>query len=82
MDDDLNISGAIAAIFDMMHEIKAVKLLEGVRGKRPVDFGKLADMLLRVSKLMLSEPSLRELDFNPVMANDKEVVVVDVRAIL
>lgn len=70
-----------ADAFDMMHEIKAVKLLEGVRGKRPVDFGKLADMLMRVSRLMLSEPSIKEMDFNPVIANDKEVVAVDVRVI-
>lgn len=66
---------------EMMHEIKAARFLEGVRGRKPVSFGKLAGMLLGVSRLMIGQPRIKELDLNPVIADDKEAVVVDVRII-
>ncbi len=65
--------------FEMMHEIKAAKFLQGARGRKPVNSDKLADMIVRVSNLMLKEKKIQEIDFNPVIANDNEVLAVDVR---
>ena len=44
------------------------KLLEGVRGEKPVDFNKLADVLLRLGQLVQRHPRIAEIDINPFLA--------------
>lgn len=67
---------------DMIRGIKGVKMLEGVRGAPPVNFAALEDILLRVSQLVLDFPEISELDMNPILATDEEVVAVDGRVML
>jgi acyl-CoA synthetase (NDP forming) len=57
-------------------------MLEGVRGAPPVNFGALEDILLRISQLVMDFPDISELDLNPVLATDREVVAVDGRVML
>ncbi|MHA1839289.1 MAG: acetate--CoA ligase family protein [Candidatus Ranarchaeia archaeon] len=66
----------------MIQEIKALPILKGVRGKKPVDFGKLTQMLLNVSKLVIEHPEIEELDLNPVVAYPDDAIVLDARIIL
>jgi acyl-CoA synthetase (NDP forming) len=67
---------------DMIRGIQGVKMLEGVRGAPPVNFAALEDILLRVSQLVLDFPEISELDMNPILATDEEVVAVDGRVML
>jgi acetate---CoA ligase (ADP-forming) len=67
---------------DMVHSIRGLPLLEGVRGAAPVDFGALADVLLRLSQLAMDHPEIQELDVNPLLAFSDGVVAVDARAIV
>ncbi len=67
---------------EMVHGIKAERMLEGVRGKNPVNINKLVDILLKVSKMMVEHQEIKELDLNPIFANDKEALVVDVRIMI
>jgi len=62
----------------MISELKARKILEGARGRKPVDKEALASALVSVSKLLEKEnPS--EFDINPLIADEKGCVAVDVR---
>ncbi|MFH2020804.1 MAG: acetate--CoA ligase family protein [archaeon] len=67
--------------YSMIEELKGKKLLSGYRGSKPVNKEKIVDIMLRLSALSLKETNIEEIDFNPVMADDKNAVVVDARVI-
>ncbi len=67
---------------EMIKEIKAYPVLKGIRGKKPVNISKLEDMLLKVSKLLWKNQNILELDINPVLADEKDALAVDVRIIV
>ncbi len=66
---------------EMMDEIKGKKLLEGFRNNPAVNKEKIIELLLKVSQLSLKEKEISEIDFNPVIANEKTALVVDARII-
>ena len=68
--------------YEMIREIKAYSILQGVRGKEPSDVKALADILLRVSKLVMEYREIEQLDLNPVLAYSTGAKVVDARIIL
>ena len=64
--------------YAMIGELKGKAILEGARGKKPIDKPALASALVAASKLLEKEnPS--EFDINPLMADEKGCVAVDVR---
>ncbi|MFH0752911.1 MAG: acetate--CoA ligase family protein [archaeon] len=67
---------------EMIHDLKSSVILEGARGRKPVDINQLADILLKVSKLMMKNKKIKELDLNPIIINEKSASVVDVRVIV
>jgi acyl-CoA synthetase (NDP forming) len=66
---------------EIMKKLKGYPLLEGVRGKSPVDLDLLADALCRLGRLVTDNPQIVELDLNPVLAfgKGKAPIAVDVR---
>lgn len=67
--------------YEMIDELKGKKLLEGFRNTKAVDITKIIDLLMKLSKLAMSEKNITEIDFNPVMVDDKKACVVDARMI-
>ncbi|UCE38331.1 MAG: acetate--CoA ligase family protein [Thermoplasmata archaeon] len=67
---------------DMLNEIKGRPLLDGARGRPKIDEGQLVDILMKVSELVDKNPDIQEMDLNPLMANESNVVAVDARIIL
>jgi acetyl coenzyme A synthetase (ADP forming)-like protein len=67
---------------DMVHGIRGVRLLQGVRGAPPADLRALEDVLLRVSRLAEDFPAIAELDVNPLLAFGDGAVAVDARVVL
>ncbi len=63
----------------MLEEIKAKQILEGSRGKKPVDKKQLINLLVKTSELVVKNKHIIELDFNPVIVNEKKAVIVDAR---
>ncbi|MDH4150749.1 MAG: acetate--CoA ligase family protein [Betaproteobacteria bacterium] len=62
----------------MLDELKSRVMLDGVRGRPPVDKAALARMISAVSCFgAAAGPRLAELDLNPVLAGPKGVVAVD-----
>jgi acetate---CoA ligase (ADP-forming) subunit beta len=63
---------------EMIKEIKSSKILEGIRGDKPVNIDKLANIIVEISKLSIKE-DIEEIDLNPVMVNEKNAIIVDAR---
>lgn len=66
---------------EMMREIKGYGLLRGYRGKEGVNIKKIAEIIVSLSKLSLNE-KVEEIDLNPLIANSKKVLAVDVRILI
>ena len=69
---------------EMVGEIKAAKILEGVRGQPPRDIDALVDIIMKVSKMIEENPEIIELDCNPtfVYEKGKGASVVDARILI
>jgi acetyltransferase len=52
------------------------------RGALPVNLAALEQVLLRVSEMVCELPQLREMDINPIIADERGVVAVDARIVV
>src|SRR4030081_3618218 len=66
----------------MLDGIQAHDMLKGVRGGDPVSRDALADVIVKVSKLVSDFPEIVELDLNPVFATKKDAIAADVRIVV
>ncbi|MBN1310499.1 MAG: acetate--CoA ligase family protein [Anaerolineae bacterium] len=68
----------------MLGELRARALLDGVRGKPPVDKEAIVDTLLRIGQLVTDFPEIVELDINPLMVFEQSqgAAAIDMRLIL
>lgn len=68
----------------MVREIRSRALLEGVRGEEQSDTDAIIDTIIRLSQLVMDEPSIAELDINPLlaMASGSGAIAADVRILL
>lgn len=68
--------------YDMLDDLRAWKLLLGMRGKTQSDIDALADVVAKVSELLCACPFVRELDINPVLVSTEGVTVVDAKIVV
>jgi acetyl coenzyme A synthetase (ADP forming)-like protein len=66
----------------MISEIKSAPILNGFRGRTPVNKKAVSDLLLKVSEIVEAYPEIEEMDLNPVIAHEDRVTIVDARIIL
>lgn len=66
----------------MLDDLRAVRLLKGVRGERPVDMEAIIDQLLRLSRLAEDFPQIMELDINPLVVFEEGAICLDARMII
>jgi acyl-CoA synthetase (NDP forming) len=67
---------------DMMSEIKGYPLLKKYRGGEKVNLDELAEIIVKVSKLINNYPQIAEIDVNPIFARARDSVAVDARVVL
>jgi acetyl-CoA synthetase (ADP-forming) len=67
---------------EMINEIKGYPLLKGYRGKEPANISALVDIILKISKLIEENPTIKELELNPIFVYRDRAVGVDARIIL
>lgn len=67
---------------EMIASIRGHAVLEGKRGKRPADREALRDLLVRLSRLVMTEEAIQEMDLNPFFPLEKGVFIADVRVIV
>lgn len=63
---------------EMMTELKANPLLEGARGKKPINKKELEKLVLKTCEFMQKE-DIKEMDLNPVICDEFGCDIVDVR---
>lgn len=63
---------------EMVAELKVHPLLEGARGKKPIDKKALESLVLRACRFM-QEEDIKEMDLNPVVFDEKGCDIVDAR---
>jgi acetate---CoA ligase (ADP-forming) len=67
---------------EMLDELRVSAVLDGYRGDDAVDRTALVQLLLAVSRLIADDPSVVELDLNPVIAHPRGADPVDVRVVV
>ena len=68
--------------WNMIHDLKGSRILEGARGKPPADLDSIVDVLVNVSNLMTEHDMINQLDLNPVMVYSDGVCAVDSRIVI
>ena len=69
-------------IRDMISRTKISKMLHAYRGRPAINFKALEDVLLGVSQMACELPWLEEVDLNPAIIDENEVLVVDAKIIV
>jgi len=64
---------------DLIGRTRVARMLGTFRGMPAVDQDRLIDALVRVSELACELPCLRELDINPLLADENGVIALDAR---
>jgi len=62
----------------MLRELKGYALLEGVRGRKPVDVDAFVDVIMKVQRLAMDlAGDVAELDINPLVVRLRGAVALD-----
>jgi len=68
--------------FSMIHSLRGYKIIQGTRGQQGINEQKYADIIVRLSTLLRFATEIKEIDINPLLADDKDVVAVDARILI
>lgn len=63
----------------MIHSLKAYKILRGTRGQKGINERKYQEIIVKLSTLLRFATEIKELDINPLLADENEVTAVDAR---
>ena len=66
----------------MIEQTKSYPILNGARGRSPLDTRALRKLLMLCSEIVESYPEILEMDLNPVIVHRKGLSIVDARVIL
>jgi acetyltransferase len=68
----------------MIASIRGARVLQGIRGEKPCDIETVADLLVRLSHMLIDFPQIQEIDINPVLVfpDNEGAQAVDARVIL
>ncbi len=66
---------------EMIHKVRAYRILRGVRGEPTSDINSLIDILLRFSQLCVEFPEILEADLNPIKVLESGCYVVDFKMV-
>lgn len=64
---------------DLIHNTRVSRLLKGYRNVPGVDENKLAEILVRISRLVEDNPEIYGLDLNPLLADETGFLALDAR---
>jgi len=64
---------------DLVSRTRVARLLAGWRDHPPVDPDVVGDVLVAIAQMQADLPELRELDINPLLADERGVVALDAR---
>ena len=68
--------------FSMIHSLRGYKILKGTRGQKGINEQKYAEIIVRLSTLLRFATEIKEMDLNPLLADENGVVAVDARILI
>jgi acetyltransferase len=66
---------------EMIKETKMGAILAGARGQKAYDLDRIADIIVNTARFADNFTNITEIDFNPVIADEKDFYLVDARII-
>ncbi|MEM6527910.1 MAG: bifunctional acetate--CoA ligase family protein/GNAT family N-acetyltransferase, partial [Chloroflexota bacterium] len=66
----------------MIEQTKIAEALKGVRGRDPVDMDLMEKIMVRFSQLIVENPWIKEMDINPLFADENQILALDARIVL
>jgi acetyltransferase len=70
---------SMAEARNMISSLRGFKMLEGIRGQKGINLGAYAEILVRLSVMLVNHAEIAELDLNPIMGRGDHLAVVDAR---
>ena len=65
--------------YSMIHSLRGYKIIKGTRGQKGVNEQKYAEIIVRLSTLLRFATEIKEIDINPLLADEHSVTAVDAR---
>ena len=71
-----------AEAYSMIHSLRGYKIIKGTRGQQGINEQKYAEIIVRLSTLLRFATEIKEIDINPLLADENNVVAVDARILI
>ncbi len=68
--------------YSMIHSLRGYKILKGTRGQKGINEQRYAEIIVRLSTLLRFATEIKEIDINPLLAHDNDVIAVDARILV
>ncbi|MBO4785943.1 MAG: acetate--CoA ligase family protein [Prevotella sp.] len=68
--------------YSMIHSLRGYKIIKGTRGQQGVNEKKYAEIIVRLSTLLRFATEIKEMDINPLLADENDVIAVDARILV
>jgi acetyltransferase len=68
--------------YSLIHSLRSYKILKGTRGQQGINERKYAEIIVRLSTLLRFATEIKEMDINPLLAHEDEVIAVDARILV
>ena len=65
--------------YSMIRSLRAYKIIQGTRGQAGINQQRYAEIIVRLSTLLRFATEIKEMDINPLLADEQNVVAVDAR---
>jgi len=66
----------------LMEQTKIYTALKGVRGRKTVNLAQLEQILVLFSQLVIEQPLIKEIDINPLLVSENNLIALDARVLL
>lgn len=66
----------------MIHSLRAYQIIKGTRGQKGINEKKYAEIIVRLSTLLRFATEIKEMDINPLLADENNITAVDARIMI
>lgn len=66
----------------LLENLKIYPLLKGYKGSQPKNIDKLIETMIRLSYIAADYPEIEELEINPLLVSENEVIALDARVVI
>lgn len=73
---------SMAEAENMIHSLRGYKILKGTRGQKGINIRRYAEIIVRLSTLLRFATEIKEMDINPLLADENDVIAVDARILV